>query len=116
LVEDEKAWRMMESIMLFGEICESKYFKKTAIILFFNKSDLFDAKIQKTPITCFPDVVIPAGEKKKALEFIENQFLSQNKIKTRQVSHTNLQFVLNLLVDLYKSNMCHGYREHKNSI
>lgn len=95
LIEDEKTWRMTESIMLFSEICESKYFKNTSIILFFNKSDLFEKKIAKTPITCFNDVVIAAGEKQKALDYIQQQFLSQNKMKGRQVSEQLLFVVIN---------------------
>jgi hypothetical protein len=72
--------------MLFGEMCDSKFFRNTAIMLFFNKSDLFDAKIETTPITCFPDTVIPAGDRKKALEFIESKFLEQNRgRKDRQI-------------------------------
>ena len=47
---------MHESHRLFSRVCQSKYFAKTALILFLNKKDLFQEKIRKTPITiCFPD-------------------------------------------------------------
>ena len=41
LFEDESKNAMIESIELFYEICNSKWFKKTEIILFLNKDDLF---------------------------------------------------------------------------
>ena len=43
--EDEEQNAMHESISLFGEICNSKWFKRTAMILFLNKSDLFRDKL-----------------------------------------------------------------------
>merc|ERR1712113_748190 len=41
LFEDEEKNAMHESIILFDEIINSKWFKKTEIILFLNKKDLF---------------------------------------------------------------------------
>ena len=41
LFEDENTNAMHESIELFGEICNSKWFRRTAMILFLNKHDLF---------------------------------------------------------------------------
>lgn len=46
LYEDENVNRMHEAIQLFDEICNSKWFKSTAMILFLNKCDLFREKIQ----------------------------------------------------------------------
>ena len=56
LYEDNTTNRMFESLRLFKEICNSRWFTNTAIILFFNKSDLFEAKLQKSDLSvCFPD-------------------------------------------------------------
>ena len=41
LFEDEKKNAMHESIELFDEICNSKWFRKTEMILFLNKDDLY---------------------------------------------------------------------------
>ena len=41
LFEDEKKNAMHESIELFDEICNSKWFRKTEMILFLNKNDLY---------------------------------------------------------------------------
>ena len=41
LFENESKNAMHESIELFGQICNSKWFRRTAMILFLNKHDLF---------------------------------------------------------------------------
>jgi len=48
LFEDDKVNRMEEALNLFESTCNSKFFKDTAIILFLNKSDLFQEKIKKS--------------------------------------------------------------------
>lgn len=48
LYEDEHTNRMMEALNLFEEICNSKWFAETAMILFLNKRDLFEEKNQKS--------------------------------------------------------------------
>merc|ERR1712154_753999 len=55
LFEDEKKNAMHESIYLFDEIINSKWFKKTEIILFLNKKDLFaDSLRDEIPLSiCF---------------------------------------------------------------
>lgn len=56
LYEDETVNRMDESLKLFEEICNSKWFLETAVILFLNKSDIFREKITKTDLSvCFPN-------------------------------------------------------------
>jgi len=46
LFEDRKTNRMLEALKLFHEVCTSKWFTSTAIMLFLNKSDLFREKIE----------------------------------------------------------------------
>ena len=41
---------MHEAIQLFDEICNSKWFRQTALVLFLNKSDLFKEKIEKVDL------------------------------------------------------------------
>jgi len=55
LFEDEKRNAMHESIQLFDEICNSKWFRNSEIILFLNKTDLFKEKLlQEVPLSiCF---------------------------------------------------------------
>lgn len=51
LYEDERVNRMKESLMLFEALCNSKWFKDTPFILFLNKVDLLEEKLQRSPIT-----------------------------------------------------------------
>jgi G-protein alpha subunit len=55
LYEDDETNRMHESIRLFREICNNKWFVETSTILFLNKDDIFREKIQKVDLNvCFP--------------------------------------------------------------
>lgn len=63
LFEDESTNRMVEALNLFEEICNSRWFRKTSIILMLNKRDLFDLKVtfhqddpeyQPVPLTVCP--------------------------------------------------------------
>ena len=46
LFEDEKKNAMHEAVELFREICNSKWFRKSEMILFLNKDDLFREKLR----------------------------------------------------------------------
>jgi len=50
LFEDENVNRVTEALTLFDEICNSRWFHETPMILFLNKRDLFADKIKKGPI------------------------------------------------------------------
>jgi len=54
LYEDATVNRMVETLVLFEDACNSHWFKKTAIILFLNKRDLFEEKITRVPLTACP--------------------------------------------------------------
>jgi len=79
LYEDNTTNRIHESLKLFHEICQSKWFGQTAIILFLNKSDLFQEKITAgKPITsAFPDYKGPQSYTECA-EFIKKKFSAVN--------------------------------------
>ena len=47
LFEDESKNSMLESLQLFDEICNQKWFRKTEIILFLNKNDLFQQRLRE---------------------------------------------------------------------
>ncbi|KAK3630572.1 Guanine nucleotide-binding protein alpha-2 subunit [Elasticomyces elasticus] len=56
LLEESSQNRMMESLVLFDSVVNSRWFMRTSIILFLNKVDLFRAKLKKSPLaTYFPD-------------------------------------------------------------
>jgi len=87
LHEDNKVRRTEESMKLFEEICNSKWFGEVDIILFLNKYDLFREKIQVADMKdAFPDY--DGGlDLKKAREFLINKYLSLNHNETKNIYH-----------------------------
>jgi len=54
--EDHSTPRMEESLKVFDDICNSKYFPTTPFIVLFNKEDLFNEKIKRSDLKrCFSD-------------------------------------------------------------
>jgi len=79
LIEDETTPRMHESLHVFKEICNSKWFVDTSMILFLNKRDLFGEKILKVDLkVCFPEYK-GGHDYKKAVQFIQDKFVGQNE-------------------------------------
>lgn len=85
LFEDEKTNRMQEAILLFSEICNSVWFKKTDMILFLNKKDLFKEKVEVVSIrAAFPEYS-GADEYDEAKNYIISQFEAQNKDSRKKI-------------------------------
>ncbi|KAJ6235671.1 guanine nucleotide-binding protein g(o) subunit alpha [Anaeramoeba flamelloides] len=85
LFEDRNKNRMAEALMLFGEICNSRWFADSAIILFLNKRDLFEEKIKKVDLNvCFEDYEGGCNYE-NASEFLKNKFISLNQVKNRNI-------------------------------
>jgi GTPase SAR1 family protein len=85
LFEDERVNRMEESLELFEEVANSKWFTKTAILLFLNKKDLFEEKIKKVSLTTlFPDY--SGGDDPAAgIEYIKLQFFALNRNEKKKI-------------------------------
>jgi len=87
LYEDEKVNRMEESLNLFENICNSRWFRNVCPILFLNKSDLFRKKIEKVSLRIlFPDYT---GENtyEAGTAFLEKEFLKRYHEKKRIYVH-----------------------------
>ena len=114
---------MHESIMLFEEICNCQWFNETAIILFLNKKDLFEEKIQRVDLNvCFPEyqgvcrmcvwweVWWSEGGKnyKAGAQFLKEKFIGLNRNKNKQIyAHItcatdteNIRFVFSAVRDI----------------
>jgi len=79
LYEDNTTNRMHEALKLFHEICQSKWFTQTAMILFLNKDDLFREKIkQGKSIKIAFDDYTGATEYEASIKFITDKFISIN--------------------------------------
>jgi len=86
LYEDDTTNRMHESLKLFKEICNTKWFANTSMILFLNKKDIFEEKIKKIDLNvCFPEYT-GGMDYDVASEFIRDTFLGQNETK-KQIYH-----------------------------
>jgi len=87
LIEDDKVNRLIEAINLFDDICNGRWFRKTAMILFLNKKDLFAEKCQRIPIsTLFPEYT-GSTECTPSAQYIQNQFEQRNKAKKQVYTH-----------------------------
>jgi GTPase SAR1 family protein len=78
-LREGKENRMLESLALFADICNSRWFKNTAFILFLNKTDLFKEKVKRVDMKdhCFPDYT-GGLDFDKALSYIKQRFLERN--------------------------------------
>lgn len=113
LAEDEEMNRMIESLKLFDSICNSKWFVETSIILFLNKKDLFEEKINRSPLTiCFPEYT-GSNTFEEASNYIRMKFENLNKRKDQKEIYThltcatdtnNIQFVFDAVTDVIIKN------------
>jgi len=85
LIEDRNANQMKDAIQMWNSICNSQWFTETALILFFNKTDLFQQKILYSPIrTFFPDYEGPEGDFAAGKEYFRLRFVRLSQKSTRQ--------------------------------
>ncbi len=83
LIEDPTQNRMKESLLLFDEICNNRWFIDKSFILFFNKHDLFKEKIKRKDLTCcFPNATKVGHDFNQAKDYVMNRFLELNRSKT----------------------------------
>ena len=80
LYEDDSTNRMDESLRLFKEICNNKFFVNTPMIVFLNKSDLFREKLKKAPLAeKYPDYK-GGDDFDKAVQFVTTMFEAQSAV------------------------------------
>lgn len=90
LFEDETKNRMMETKELFDWVLKQACFEKTSFMLFLNKFDIFEKKVQKVPLTVcewFKDYQPLASGKQEvehAYEFVKKKFEELYFQSTRQ--------------------------------
>ena len=108
LYEDETVGRTEESIKLFDEICNSKWFNSTSIILFLNKKDIFAEKVKIIDLSiCFPEYK-DGKDFEKAAKFMQHRFVSLNRNQDKQIypyqtcatNSENIKFVFSAVRDI----------------
>jgi len=90
LYEDLKTNRLEEALSLFHEICNSKWFLNSSMLLFLNKRDLFAEKIKQVDLhDSFPEY--DGGlDYDKATDFIKKKFLAQNDKPESMTIYTHI--------------------------
>ncbi|KAH8826020.1 guanine nucleotide binding protein, alpha subunit [Flagelloscypha sp. PMI_526] len=75
LVEDKDANQMQDAMTIWDSICHSQWFKRTSMILFLNKFDLFKKRIAHSPIKdFFPDYEGPEGDYGAGKDYFKTRF------------------------------------------
>jgi len=86
LAEDLKTNRLTEAKRLFRQIISNDWFKDTNIILFLNKKDIFEEKIQRADLgDFFPEYSGPKTDSAAAITFIKEMFEKVNEDKLRKI-------------------------------
>jgi GTPase SAR1 family protein len=89
LYEDDQTNRMHESLKLFKEICNSRWFIDTSMILFLNKKDLFEEKIKRINLNVAFADYNGGLNYDNSVAFIKDKFLQQNENPKKHIySHT----------------------------
>ncbi|KAI9349777.1 guanine nucleotide binding protein, alpha subunit [Obelidium mucronatum] len=84
-LEDESTNRMVESLNLFGSVCNHPVFKKTSLILFMNKIDIFKEKLKTTQVsTYFPDFN-GSNDYNPTSQYFSMRFLAINKYPEKSI-------------------------------
>ncbi|XP_048256875.1 guanine nucleotide-binding protein G(o) subunit alpha-like [Haliotis cracherodii] len=110
LYEDTRMNRLVESLTLFRQICNNRFFINTTMILFLNKLDLFQDKILHSGRHLkkfFADYPGPERDVDSALRYIQHLFMMQNNLQTKVIyphfttatDTSNIQVVFQVVMD-----------------
>ncbi|KAI8381194.1 heterotrimeric G protein alpha subunit B [Radiomyces spectabilis] len=88
LMEDENVSRMDEAFILFESVRHSRWFSKTSIILFLNKTDIFRQKLSYRPLqNYFPDYL--GNNYDAACEYFRRRFENLNRVSNEKQVYTH---------------------------
>ena len=114
LADDLSTNRMKESIKVFEQICNSRWFVDSPMLLFLNKKDVFEEKIVYSPISqCFPEYHDGNEGSESASEYILEQFQKENE-NDREIHYhftnaknaENINVIFGVIVDIIlKANL-----------
>eukprot|EP00123_Amoebidium_parasiticum_P016781 comp23581_c2_seq1/m.39980 comp23581_c2_seq1/g.39980 ORF comp23581_c2_seq1/g.39980 comp23581_c2_seq1/m.39980 type:complete len:355 (-) comp23581_c2_seq1:179-1243(-) len=118
LFEDKNQSRMRESLALFDNIVNYEWFVDTSMILFLNKTDLFEDKVRESNFqTYFPEFDGDAFDPDQVKIYILNQFFQLNRQPNKTIySHftcatntDNIKFVFAAVRDTILQNNLKNY-------
>ncbi|KAL4809366.1 guanine nucleotide binding protein, alpha subunit [Aspergillus unguis] len=84
LLEEGNQNRMMESLILFDSVVNSRWFMRTSIILFLNKVDLFRQKLPRSPLVNYFQDYSGGNDVNRAAKYLLWRFNQVNR------AHLNL--------------------------
>ncbi|EDR01603.1 heterotrimeric G-protein alpha subunit, GPA3-like protein [Laccaria bicolor S238N-H82] len=85
LLEDKLQNRMAESLVLFESVINSRWFRRTSIILVLNKIDVFKHKLPKV-LWYFPEYT-GGSDVNKAAKYILSKYMQANRARLRVHPH-----------------------------
>ncbi|KAJ3427181.1 guanine nucleotide-binding protein g(o) subunit alpha [Anaeramoeba flamelloides] len=111
LFEDRNVRKINEALLLFDEICNSRWFIDTSIILFLNKIDLFEEKMKHADLNvCFKGYNGGCNFE-NGLKFIQNEFEKLYKKDNPIFTHTtcaidteNIKHIFEVIKNIVISN------------
>lgn len=78
--------QMQEALILFESIMSLTWFKRSSIILFLNKIDLFKEKLADKPVRdYFPDYTGSNDDYNEAARYFANKFRGLNRTEDREI-------------------------------
>ncbi|KAL0955378.1 hypothetical protein HGRIS_001626 [Hohenbuehelia grisea] len=100
LLEERNQNRMVESLVLFESVINSRWFLRTSIILFLNKIDVFKNKLPKVPLERYFPEYAGGTDINKAAKYILWRFMQANRARlsvyphlTQATDTTNIRLV-----------------------
>ncbi|KAJ3325463.1 hypothetical protein HDV06_004322 [Boothiomyces sp. JEL0866] len=114
LVEDSTINMMVDSLVLFEQIVNHPLLDKPSFVLFLNKKDLYEKKIQKVDIkNFFPEYADKPKSNSRGISFFKKKFLSQSKKERPIVAHitcctdtSSMKVIIsNLIASVMKDNL-----------
>ncbi|KAK7043951.1 Guanine nucleotide-binding protein alpha-2 subunit [Paramarasmius palmivorus] len=87
LLEEKSQNRMEETLVLFESIVNSRWFLRTSIILFLNKTDVFKRKLPKEPLEKYFPEYTGGSDINKAAKYILWKFMQSNRASLSVYPH-----------------------------
>ena len=87
LLEDPSVNRLQESIVLFDSVVNSRWFLRSSIIFFMNKTDLFKERLRRFPLEKYFTDYASGNDPGKAAKYILLQFSEVNRQKLKIYPH-----------------------------
>ena len=87
LLEDPSVNRLSESIQLFDSVVNSRWFLRSSIIFFMNKTDLFKERLKRFPLEQYFSDYTSGFDPGKAAKYILLQFSEVNRQKLKIYPH-----------------------------